>query len=135
MPGEAVRLTDPKGRSHLITLREGASFHTHRGTLSHDDIIGGPDGNVVRSGGGTPTWSSGRCWPTSRRPPSAARRWCAPRTRRRSWRSPTILAWPTSTGLSWTCSPAGHCTRVKCLPLQGPEPVICGYLPAALGDA
>ena len=54
MAGEPVQLTDPKGRSHVITLRAGASFHTHRGTLSHDDIIGGPDGNVVRSGGGTP---------------------------------------------------------------------------------
>ena len=54
MAGEPVQLTDPKGRSHIITLRAGASFHTHRGTLSHDDIIGGPDGNVVRSGGGTP---------------------------------------------------------------------------------
>ena len=54
MAGEPVRLTDPKGRSHIVTLRPGASFHTHRGTLSHDDIIGGPDGNVVRSGGGTP---------------------------------------------------------------------------------
>jgi tRNA (adenine57-N1/adenine58-N1)-methyltransferase len=53
-PGEPVQLTDPKGRTHLITLRAGASFHTHRGTLSHDDIIGGPDGNVVRSLGGTP---------------------------------------------------------------------------------
>ena len=52
--GEPVQLTDPKGRSHLITLRAGASFHTHRGMVSHDDIIGGPDGNVVRSGGGTP---------------------------------------------------------------------------------
>jgi tRNA (adenine57-N1/adenine58-N1)-methyltransferase len=54
MPGEPVQLTDPKGRSHLITLREGASFHTHRGMLSHDDIIGGPDGNVVKAAGGTP---------------------------------------------------------------------------------
>jgi tRNA (adenine57-N1/adenine58-N1)-methyltransferase len=52
--GEPVRLTDPKGRSHLITLRAGASFHTHQGALSHDDIIGGPDGNVVLSSGGTP---------------------------------------------------------------------------------
>jgi tRNA (adenine57-N1/adenine58-N1)-methyltransferase catalytic subunit len=34
--------------------RCSASFHTHRGALSHDDIIGGPDGNVVRHGGGTP---------------------------------------------------------------------------------
>src|SRR6201990_1728528 len=54
MPGEPVQLTDPEGRSHLIPLRAGASFHPHRGTLSHDDIIGGPDGNVIRSQGGTP---------------------------------------------------------------------------------
>jgi tRNA (adenine57-N1/adenine58-N1)-methyltransferase catalytic subunit len=54
MAGEPVQLTDPKGRSHIIILRAGASFHTHRGTLNHDDIIDGPDGNVVRSGGGTP---------------------------------------------------------------------------------
>ncbi len=54
MPGEPVQLTDLKGRSHLITLRVGASFHTHRGTLNHDDVIGGPDGNVVKSSGGTP---------------------------------------------------------------------------------
>jgi tRNA (adenine57-N1/adenine58-N1)-methyltransferase catalytic subunit len=54
MPGEPVQLTDPKGRTHLITLKAGASFHTHRGILSHDEIIGGPDGNVVKSGGGTP---------------------------------------------------------------------------------
>ncbi len=54
MPGEPVQLTDPKGRRHLITLRVGASFHTHQGTLNHDDVIGGPDGNVVKSSGGTP---------------------------------------------------------------------------------
>jgi tRNA (adenine57-N1/adenine58-N1)-methyltransferase len=54
MPGEPVQLTDTKGRSHLITLRVGASFHTHHGTLNHDDVIGGPDGNVVKSSGGTP---------------------------------------------------------------------------------
>lgn len=52
--GDLVQLTDPKGRRHLVTLRAGGVFHTHRGALSHDDIIGNPDGNVVRSGGGTP---------------------------------------------------------------------------------
>ena len=52
--GEQVQLTDPKGRSHLVALTPGKSFHTHRGTLSHDDMIGGPDGNVIRSQGGTP---------------------------------------------------------------------------------
>jgi len=44
--GDLIQLTDPKGRKHLLTLREGATFHTHRGALNHDDIIGGPDGNV-----------------------------------------------------------------------------------------
>ncbi|HZR50797.1 MAG TPA: tRNA (adenine-N1)-methyltransferase [Streptosporangiaceae bacterium] len=52
--GDLVQLTDPKGRRHLLTLRPGGVFHTHRGALNHDDIIGGPDGNVVRSIGGTP---------------------------------------------------------------------------------
>jgi tRNA (adenine57-N1/adenine58-N1)-methyltransferase catalytic subunit len=52
-PGDLIQLTDPKGRKHLLTLREGGTFHTHRGALAHDDIIGGPDGNVVKSAGGT----------------------------------------------------------------------------------
>ncbi|MBV9096254.1 MAG: tRNA (adenine-N1)-methyltransferase [Streptosporangiaceae bacterium] len=54
MPGEPVRLTDPKGRSHMMTLQAGASFHSHNGTVSHDDLIGAPDGTVARSSGGTP---------------------------------------------------------------------------------
>jgi tRNA (adenine57-N1/adenine58-N1)-methyltransferase catalytic subunit len=54
LPGEQVQLTDPKGRKHLLTLREGGQFSTHRGQLAHDDLIGGPDGNVVISAGGTP---------------------------------------------------------------------------------
>src|SRR6202012_745384 len=54
VPGEPVQLTDPKGRTHLITLKAGASFHTHRGMLSHDEIIGGPAGNGGKAGSGTP---------------------------------------------------------------------------------
>jgi tRNA (adenine57-N1/adenine58-N1)-methyltransferase catalytic subunit len=53
-PGDQVQLTDPKGHRHLVTLAGGQSFHTHRGSLSHDDLIGQPDGSVVRSSGGTP---------------------------------------------------------------------------------
>ena len=30
------------------------SFHTHRGSLAHDELIGQPDGSVVHSSGGTP---------------------------------------------------------------------------------
>ena len=52
-PGDQVQLTDPKGRQHLVVLQPGKSFHTHRGSLAHDDLIGSPEGSVVRSSGGT----------------------------------------------------------------------------------
>ncbi len=45
--GERVQLTDAKGRMHTIQLRAGGLFHTHRGGIAHDDIIGRPDGSVV----------------------------------------------------------------------------------------
>src|ERR1035441_9181961 len=53
-PGDQVQLTDPKGRKHLVLLAEGRTFHTHRGGLVHDDLIGAPEGTVVKSSGGTP---------------------------------------------------------------------------------
>ncbi len=52
-PGDRVQLTDPKGRMHTIVLEPGRSFHTHRGALEHDALIGQPEGSVVTSGGGT----------------------------------------------------------------------------------
>jgi tRNA (adenine57-N1/adenine58-N1)-methyltransferase catalytic subunit len=52
--GDLVQLTDPKGRKHLVTLAAGESFHTHRGALAYDELIGQPDGSVVHSSGGTP---------------------------------------------------------------------------------
>ena len=52
-PGERIQLTDPKGRLHTITLEPGKQFHTHRGYLSHDDLIGRPDGITVRNTAGT----------------------------------------------------------------------------------
>jgi tRNA (adenine57-N1/adenine58-N1)-methyltransferase catalytic subunit len=52
--GDQVQLTDPKGRQHLVVLHPGKSFHTHRGSLAHDDLIGSPEGSVVRSANGTP---------------------------------------------------------------------------------
>ncbi len=53
-PGDRVQLTDPKGRMHTVVLEPGKVFHTHRGALPHDDLIGAPDGSVVSSTGGTP---------------------------------------------------------------------------------
>ncbi len=35
-------------------LTPGKSFHTHRGSLQHDDLIGQPEGSLVTSAGGTP---------------------------------------------------------------------------------
>ena len=52
-PGDQVQLTDPKGRQNLVVLQPGKSFYTHRGSLAHDDLIGSPEGSVVRSSGGT----------------------------------------------------------------------------------
>ncbi len=36
-----------------MILEAGRSFHTHRGSLAHDDLIGKPEGSVVVSSGGT----------------------------------------------------------------------------------
>ena len=47
--GDRVQLTGPKGRRNTITLQPGEVFHTHRGILAHDLIIGAPDGSVVVS--------------------------------------------------------------------------------------
>ena len=48
-----MQLTDPKGRQHRLVLAAGKSFHTHRGALAHDDLIGQPEGSLVISAGGT----------------------------------------------------------------------------------
>jgi tRNA (adenine57-N1/adenine58-N1)-methyltransferase len=53
-PGDQVQLTDPKGHQHRLVLTPGRTFHTHRGALAHDDLIGQPEGSVVTSAGGTP---------------------------------------------------------------------------------
>ncbi len=51
--GERVQLTDPKGRLHTVTLESGKQFHTHRGAIEHDHLIGTPEGSVVFSTAGT----------------------------------------------------------------------------------
>jgi tRNA (adenine57-N1/adenine58-N1)-methyltransferase len=51
--GERVQLTDPKGRLHTVTLEAGKQFHTHRGAIEHDALIGAPEGSVVPSTAGT----------------------------------------------------------------------------------
>lgn len=51
--GDRVQLTDSKGRHYTIVLVAGGEYHTHRGALAHDDLIGAPEGSVVKSANGT----------------------------------------------------------------------------------
>lgn len=47
--GDRVQLTGPKNKMHTITLEAGKVFHSHKGPIEHNDIIGMPDGSVVRN--------------------------------------------------------------------------------------
>ena len=53
-PGDRVQLTDPKGRHFSLVLERGQSYHTHRGAIAHDKLIGAPEGSVVLSAANTP---------------------------------------------------------------------------------
>ena len=50
--GDRVQLTGPKGNLNTVTLEVGGTFHSHRGVLSHDAVIGQPDASVVESTNG-----------------------------------------------------------------------------------
>lgn len=50
--GDRVTLTDAKGRRKSVVLREGGEWHTTKGVVKHDDLIGGPEGVTIRSHGG-----------------------------------------------------------------------------------
>jgi len=50
--GDRVQLTGPRGRLNTVTLQPGGEFHTHRGVVKHDTIIGQPDGTVVAATNG-----------------------------------------------------------------------------------
>jgi tRNA (adenine57-N1/adenine58-N1)-methyltransferase len=47
--GERVQLTDERGRMNTITLTPGTAYHTHKGFLNHDELIGKPEGSMVES--------------------------------------------------------------------------------------
>jgi tRNA (adenine57-N1/adenine58-N1)-methyltransferase catalytic subunit len=50
--GDKVQLTDPKGKHYTFSLVAGKQFHTHKGAIEHDELIGGPEGVVVTSTSG-----------------------------------------------------------------------------------
>src|SRR6188768_2880855 len=50
-PGNRVQLTDPRGRMPTIRLVTGKEFHTHKGSIQHDELIGSPEGSVITTTG------------------------------------------------------------------------------------
>jgi tRNA (adenine57-N1/adenine58-N1)-methyltransferase len=47
-PGEAVLLIDlRRGKRHLVTLRPGQAFHSDRGFVPHEVLVGQPEGTVA----------------------------------------------------------------------------------------
>jgi tRNA (adenine57-N1/adenine58-N1)-methyltransferase len=50
--GDHVQLRGPKGNLHTITLETDGTFHTHKGVLSHNDLLGAPEGSVVSTDSG-----------------------------------------------------------------------------------
>ena len=50
--GDRVQLTDANGRRYTMVLNPGGEFHTHRGIIAFDNVIGLPEGSVVKSTNG-----------------------------------------------------------------------------------
>lgn len=50
--GDRVQLTDSKGKLYSFTLAAGKEWHTHKGWIVHDEMIGMPEGSVVSTSGG-----------------------------------------------------------------------------------
>lgn len=51
--GDRVQLTDAKNRKFTVLLEPGKQFHTHRGAIAHNDLIGSPEGSIVSATSGT----------------------------------------------------------------------------------
>ncbi len=52
--GDLVQLVGLSHKSFIIILKSGAVFHTHRGLLNHDDLIGKQWGSQILSHNGSP---------------------------------------------------------------------------------
>ena len=50
--GDRIQLTDPKGKLYSFTLVAGKEWHTHKGWITHDDLVGMPEGSVVSTTAG-----------------------------------------------------------------------------------
>ena len=50
--GERVMFVDQRGRTYLVRLQDKGTYHTHGGTLGHDEVLGKPEGTRVETSGG-----------------------------------------------------------------------------------
>jgi tRNA (adenine57-N1/adenine58-N1)-methyltransferase len=50
--GERALLMDQRDRTYLFQLETGSTYHTHSGTLAHDELIGHPEGTRVETSKG-----------------------------------------------------------------------------------
>ncbi|CAB4619222.1 MAG: methyltransferase domain-containing protein [Actinobacteria bacterium] len=50
--GDRIQLTDPKGKMYSFTITQGKEWHTHKGWIVHDDLVGIPEGSVVSTSAG-----------------------------------------------------------------------------------
>lgn len=51
--GDRVQLTDEKGKMYSFSLLKGGQWHSHKGWINHDQIIGLDEGSIVTSNSGT----------------------------------------------------------------------------------
>ena len=50
--GDRIQLTDPKGKLYSFTITPGKEWHTHKGWIVHDELVGLPEGSVVSTTAG-----------------------------------------------------------------------------------
>ena len=47
--GDRVQLTDAKRRHYTVVLQQDEQFHSHKGIIEHNDIVGMDEGSVIKS--------------------------------------------------------------------------------------
>ena len=50
--GDRIQLTDPKGKMYSLTITQGKEWHTHKGWIVHDELVGIPEGSVISTTAG-----------------------------------------------------------------------------------
>lgn len=50
--GDRIQLTDSKGKLYSFTITLDKEWHTHKGWITHNDLIGMPEGSVIETTAG-----------------------------------------------------------------------------------